>query len=303
MTGKTRYRERVASLLLLLCAILTMTNSAAWGDSMGIVGKAKPIWSGIVTGSGMHEWGATVTLTATPNAGFSFDGWYDGWFENKSKIHSDPVYSFTVTEPRVDLEARFIPNTPGIRQITTNAYRAVVATGGGLYEQGATVTLTAAPANDFEGWYENGELVHSEAVYSFTATANRTLTALHQRGLGFFTRIVPITVNAGIGGKVTDGSFYSNGAIELYYPTSGYSETLMATPNSGYSFDGWYVDGVKVHEESVYSFLPDVYSNQTLEARFTKDRSGGCNIGVGMLCAFALTALFGLNRRFRATLK
>ena len=305
MIGKTRFSGHVARLLLLFCTILAMTNSAAWGNSMGIVGKAKPVWSGIVTGSGMYEFGSTATLLATPNDGFSFDGWYDGWFEKKTKIHSDPVYSFTVTEPRATLEARFIPNTPSTFQITANAYMVVIATGGGLYEQGAPVTLEATPADLFDGWYENGEKVHSEAVYSFTATANRTLTALHRQDLGFYTRIVPVTVNAGFGGKVTDGSFYGNGVIELAYPTSGYTDTLLATPDLGYSFDGWYVNGVKVHEETVYCFHADEFSHQTLEARFTKDdkSGGGCSAGMGILFSLALTALFVLNPRFRATLK
>ena len=304
MTGKTRFSVRMARLLLLFCAILMMTNSEAWGDETGIVGKANPIWSGIVSGSGRYEFGTTATLLATPNDGFSFDGWYEGRHERKTKIHSEPVYSFTVTGPRVTLEARFIPNTPGICQITANAYMVVITTGGGLYEQGDTVTLEATPAKFFDGWYENGEKVHSETVYSFTATANRTLTALHQQDLDFATVIVPVTVNAGFGGKVTDGSFYGNGVIELSYPTSGYTDTLLASPKSGYTFDGWYVNGVKVHEETVFSFHADEYALQTLEARFTKDdSSGGCNVGVGILFSLALGALFGLNPRFRATLK
>ncbi|MGE0078708.1 MAG: BACON domain-containing carbohydrate-binding protein [Bacteroidales bacterium] len=52
-------------------------------------------------------------------------------------------------------------------------------TGGGTYSQGASVSLTAIP-NDgyaFVNWTENGTEVSTDAVYSFTASADRMLVA------------------------------------------------------------------------------------------------------------------------------
>jgi GH18 family chitinase len=63
---------------------------------------------GTVTGSGSYVSGANVTLTAAPNSGYTFEGWY----ENGSKIsNAGASYPFTVTEARI-LEARFIPTPP-----------------------------------------------------------------------------------------------------------------------------------------------------------------------------------------------
>ena len=52
-------------------------------------------------------------------------------------------------------------------------------TGGGTYDMGASVTVTATPADGytFVNWTENGSQVSTDASYTFIATADRTLTA------------------------------------------------------------------------------------------------------------------------------
>ncbi|MBR2957685.1 MAG: leucine-rich repeat domain-containing protein, partial [Clostridia bacterium] len=51
--------------------------------------------------------------------------------------------------------------------------------GAGTYSSGATVTLTATAANGyrFVNWTQSGEEVNTSAVYTFTASGNRELTA------------------------------------------------------------------------------------------------------------------------------
>lgn len=52
-------------------------------------------------------------------------------------------------------------------------------TGAGQYQEGATVTLVAAPADGykFTGWQEGGQTVSTDTTYIFTATGNRTLVS------------------------------------------------------------------------------------------------------------------------------
>ena len=57
---------------------------------------------GTVTGSGTYNCGSTATLTAVPNTGYTFVGWY----ESGSQVSTATTYTFTVNGNRT-LEARF----------------------------------------------------------------------------------------------------------------------------------------------------------------------------------------------------
>lgn len=59
---------------------------------------------GIVDGSGSYRDGDNVTITATPDDGYEFDGWYS----NGTKISSTMRYSFTASED-VSISAVFAP--------------------------------------------------------------------------------------------------------------------------------------------------------------------------------------------------
>lgn len=58
---------------------------------------------GSVTGAGLYTIGAQVTLNATPNTGYLFDGWYN---QSNVKVSSSSEYSFTLTD-NIDLVAKF----------------------------------------------------------------------------------------------------------------------------------------------------------------------------------------------------
>ena len=66
---------------------------------------------GTVSGGDTYSEGSEVTLTATPNTNYLFDGWY----ENDEKISSaGATYTFTATINRT-LEARFAPTVPTMK--------------------------------------------------------------------------------------------------------------------------------------------------------------------------------------------
>lgn len=54
----------------------------------------EPEEGGTVTGDGLHDEFENVTVTATPDGGYSFVGWYD---ENDVLLSEDASYTFQLT--------------------------------------------------------------------------------------------------------------------------------------------------------------------------------------------------------------
>ena len=141
---------------------------------------ASPNEGGTVSGAGQYKNGAVVTLTATANSGYRFVN----WTENGAEVSADATCSFTASANRT-LVANFelIPVKHTISASASPAAGGTVS-GAGEYEEGKTVTLTATANSGyhFVNWTENGSQVSASESYSFTAAANRTLTANFQQG-------------------------------------------------------------------------------------------------------------------------
>ncbi len=142
-----------------------------------ISATANPTAGGSVSGAGEYEAGKTVTLTATPNSGYNFVN----WTENGTEVSTSAAYSFTASANRT-LVANFElkPVTKYTISASANPAEGGSVSGAGEYEEGKTVTLTATPNEgySFVKWTENGTAVSTDATYSFTASADRTLVAI-----------------------------------------------------------------------------------------------------------------------------
>ena len=124
---------------------------------------------GTITGSGTYNYGATCTLTATPNAGYEFRR----WMEYGETISTSNPYSFTVDSNRT-ITADF--NQLSYTVSATSSGNGSVS-GGGTYNSGETVSLSATPNEGyvFVNWIENGVEVSTSNPYTFTCTENRTI--------------------------------------------------------------------------------------------------------------------------------
>ena len=83
-----------------LRSVLPFTKNA--GDCCEVSITALPGVGGAVSGGGGYAAGALVTLAATANSGYVFDGWY----ESNTKVSNDATYTFFAEMHRT-LEARF----------------------------------------------------------------------------------------------------------------------------------------------------------------------------------------------------
>ena len=143
------------------------------GQSYYIATNSNPSNGGTTSGNGLYTHGQQCTITATPAEGYAFENWTEGG----SQVSTDASYTFTVTSGH-----NFVANfTVQTFEIVTNINLAEggTVTGGGTYQYGDQVTVNVVTVEDyaFRNWTENGEVVSEEKTYTFTATANRNLTA------------------------------------------------------------------------------------------------------------------------------
>ena len=116
-----------------------------------------------------------------------------------------------------------------INVVANNASWGTV-TGGGTYDQGANVTISATPNSgyNFLKWTKDGTEVSTNASYSFTATENATYTAVFgEQSVNYYT----ITAEASPleAALVEGGGTYAEGETVM----------LAVSPNMGWIFDQW----------------------------------------------------------------
>jgi len=207
-----------------------------------------PAEGGSIEGTGIYEQGTEITLTATPAEGYTFVN----WTEDGEVVSTDAEYTFTVEGNRT-LVANFGLNTHEVSVIVSPEEGGTV-TGAGVYEHGAecTLTATANTGYTFINWTEDGEVVSTDAEYTFTVEGNRALVA----NFGLNTHEVSVIVSPEEGGTVTGAGVYNHGD----------TATLTATANEGYHFVFWMQGHDVISYDSIYSFI--VEEDRTIVAAF-----------------------------------
>ena len=220
---------------------IVVTENASYvahfsANTFEITATADPAEYGTVTGAGSFGYGATARLKAIPNTGYSFVNWTRGG----EVVSTSASYNFTVTES-VDLVAHFAISTYNITA-SASPYQGGSVSGGGTYQHGATVTLTATPKPeyDFVNWTKGVTEVSTDATYSFTATENGNYVA----HFNLQTYTITAMADPSQGGTVNGAGTYNRGA----------TCTLTATASTGYTFVNWTKDDVVVSTSGTISF-------------------------------------------------
>lgn len=211
---------------------------------------SNPSAGGNTSGSGTYSSGTIVTVRATEATGYNFINWSEGG----SSVSSSESYTFTLTSNRT-LVANFSPIS---YTVSTNSSPSGGGTtiGGGSYNYGDDVTVTANPASGYQfvNWTQGGTTVSANSSYSFTVTGNRTLTA--NFSLNSYT--ISTSSSPSQGGTTNGGGSFSYG--------DGATVTAVAGP--GYTFTNWTQGGTVVSSNASYSFT--VTSSRTLVANFSQ---------------------------------
>jgi len=216
-----------------------------------ITATADPVDAGNTTGSGSYVEGASVSLTATPLAGYVFARWMEG----ATEVSTSPSYTFPATADRA-LTASFVP----VGTAKTIATRSLPSSGGttsgdGAYEQGTTATVVAVPAAGykFSKWREGETVVSTSASYSFTVSGDRSLEAK-------FKAVYTLTVTAEPenGGEVEGDPQYEIGEVAR----------VKAKPDTGYAFVHWTQNGIPVSTNPQFEFA--MTGNRELVGHFAE---------------------------------
>ena len=199
---------------------------------------------GSVSGQGTYAYATTQTVTATPDAAYTFVS----WTEDGSVIATEMSYTFMVSENRT-LKANFAPRTC---TITLSSLIGGTVSGQGTFTYGDSHTITANPYTgyDFIGWIEDGTVVSTDQSYTFTVEGDRTLDAT------FSVQSFAVSLDATEGGTAAGEGTYIWGTYLA----------VTAIPDAGYYFINWTEDGVEVSGNEVYSF--EVSWSRTITANF-----------------------------------
>ena len=188
--------------------------------------SSNPVAGGTTVGAGSFAAGSSVTVSARPNAGYTFVD----WTENGTRVSTSSNIQFTINANRTFV-ANFsaIPASQFAVILTSSPVAGGTTDGEGAFAAGTSVTVTAAPSAgySFTNWTDQtgGAILSTSPSYTFALSANRSLIA------NFTINTYTLTVNAvnGTVAKVADQPNYNYGS----------SVTLTATPAAGYIFSSW----------------------------------------------------------------
>ena len=190
--------------------------------------------------------GSTLTMTATPNAGYSFSQWSDGSTENPHTV--------SITS-NANYQATFTPVTFSIT-VTSNDAQMGSASGTGIYSYGQSINISATPANscyEFVRWGDG----NTDNPRQITVMGNMAYSAI------FAVKTFSVTVSSGEaerGYATIDNATHNN----MY--DCGDQLTLRANSFDNYHFDHWNDGNNNYGSNATISYT--VSQNQSFVAHF-----------------------------------
>ncbi len=209
-----------------------------------------------------YDSGTVVTLTATPAANATFDGWTGGGCSGTGPCTLTLTANTTVTANFSVRRFTLSISLQGLGSGTVTSSPAGIDCGTACtatYDSGTVVTLTATPAANatFDGWTGGG--CSGTGPCTLTLTANSTVTA------SFSVRRFTLSVNRDGSGTVTSnppGINCGNTCSASY--DSGTQVTLTAVPDFLWAFAGWSGGGCSGTGRCTVTMT----ANTTVTARF-----------------------------------
>lgn len=234
--------------------------------------KTDNSWGDYYTGSKIYSDivdGTTISVEALADKGYHFKRWKDSGAPSTASRD-------IVMDNNKSIEAEFELDAPNQFQVTYEAIPNGSATmeGAGTYDDGDTcrIKVNVSPGYTLNKVLVDGVKItlNSNNQYSFVVEKNIKVT--------IECDLIPeptqytLTVKTEDEGVAQGGvgiNKESNLEVETAEFEDGTVATIHATAAEGYSFGGWWKDGVKVSDDVTLSVTVD--ANKTYIAKFTQD--------------------------------
>lgn len=190
-----------------------------------------------LVGSGTYKYKDTVTLSYNPSDvlkeeyrnNYDFKGWD---INNDGEVDCGPSYTFTVEsidDGKYNYKAIFKPKKYSILALSSDNALGSAYANKNSAEYGAIVVFTGIPVSESIGKFLKWNNENSNPIISHVVTGPTTFTAI------FEYCKYQVNVISDNNGSVSGGGTY-------YY---GNKASISATPNDGYVFDYWTLNGLK----------------------------------------------------------
>lgn len=205
---------------------------------------------GAVSGGGTYDSGTQITITATPQSGYTFLWWIssDGDTTDEKKasrtitVDSNKTYTAYFEEIHEPVTITVLANDDSYGTVS----------GGGIVEYGQTISISAQanPGYQFDHWDDNG---NSQNPRSITAYWDTTYIAVFTtKPIDVPTYTIETKVEPSGSGEAAGWGDYPKGS----------TCTVEAVANDGYKFDHWEVTvpgvaGVTTITDRSYTFTVD----------------------------------------------
>ena len=249
--------KRIITIFFVLACFLCLSNAVFADGKIEIT--VDPYEAGTVTGAGNYSNNGDQPVTATPNAGYKFLGWYE---EGKciSNLSSEKI---TTHKDRI-LTAKFAK----IQHIISA--KAEPSEGGSIIPENGTADFntniqfaaTPNPGYVFKYWMSEGKVISSKATDLFTAYADREIIACFEKTPDGEAHTIAVTVKP-------DGAGTYSGAGSFIYNAENPTKRVIAAPNPGYVFSHWEENGTAISTNPSEIF--DINRERNLVAVFKQE--------------------------------
>lgn len=182
--------------------------------------------------SGRFDYDSAITLKATANEGYNFEG----WTQDGQTISSENEFAYHITD-NAELKALFSIMYYNVSIDYDSTMGVVEGAASGIYEHGTLLQLTATPSKGFEfdAWVINDERVSESEHFSISTNEDVTINALFKE-LPSNATILQLNLVKGWNWISSNLSEYEHrNAITFLIPIEDVAERLMGQTTELYS--------------------------------------------------------------------